>query len=114
MLGSIRSYHNDFRDWLRKQWTLKNDTKETMDPNSEKKKELRPKGSNEIRGCKELRPISYFSAGALIGPVRYINIQAWLRDFMVKFHGSVLFSLSHKSQGRFLNKRIFKFNQKAS
>ena len=33
---------------------------------------------------------------------------------MVKFHDSVLFSLSHKSQGRFLNKVIFNFNEKAS
>ena len=34
--------------------------------------------------------------------------------FVVKFHGSVLFSLSHKSQGRSLNKIIFKFNHKTS
>ena len=33
---------------------------------------------------------------------------------MVKFHGSVQFSLSRKSQGRFLNKTIFKFNHKDS
>ena len=33
---------------------------------------------------------------------------------MVKFHGSVPFSLSHKSQGRFLNKTTFNFNHKDS
>ena len=46
--------------------------------------------------------------------VQYINIQAWLRGFMVKFHGGVLFSLSHKSQGGVLNKTIVEFNRKAS
>ena len=49
----------------------------------------------------------------LIGRVRFINIQAWLGGFMVKFHGSVLFSLCHKSQGIFLSKTMFKFNHKA-
>ena len=49
-----------------------------------------------------------------IGRVKYVNIQAWLRGFMVKFHGGVLFSLSHKSQGRVLNKTILEFNRKAS
>ena len=48
-----------------------------------------------------------------IGRVRYINIKAWLRNFMVNFHGSIRFSLCHNSQGRFPNKRIFKFNHKA-
>ena len=49
-----------------------------------------------------------------IGRVKYVIIQALLRGFMVKFHGGVLFSLSHKSQGRVLNKTILEFNRKAS
>ena len=52
----------------------------------------------------------------LIGRVRFINIQAWIRGFMVKIYCPVLSSLSYKSQGRFLNKIIFQFqfNHKAS
>ena len=44
----------------------------------------------------------------------YIIVQAWLRGFMLKFRSSVLFLLSHKFQGRFLNNTIFKFKYKAS
>ena len=40
---------------------------------------------------------------------QYSAVQAWLRGFTVNFHGSVLFSLSHKSQGRVLNKKIGPF-----
>ena len=49
----------------------------------------------------------------LICRVRFINIQAWIRGFTL-IYCSVLFSLSYKSQGRFLNKIIFQFYHKAS
>ena len=66
--GSVRSNYNGSRDWFRKQSCVL-------------------KGSNEIRGCKELRPISKIQIHGSNG----------IRSFDLFAAGAVLYQLSFGS-----------------
>ena len=64
-----------------------------------------------LPSCTVLKVIPWYCTAHPVLRITQPRLQAWLRGFMDKFHGSVLFSLSHKSQRIFLDKTMSEFNR---